>query len=113
MLLQVLVKPDIVGPDGTQTGFGFYGRLSGTLFSASNVAAVAALMLQQDPSLKVSSLPQQACMHYMRTRGEDWGSVGTSQGTNMTMITMLAAWKASTWLIGQKGAESAASTEAN
>lgn len=58
MLLQ---KPDIVAPDGTQTSF-FYGQNSagefhfyGTSAAAPHAAAVAALMLQQNRTLTVSS----------------------------------------------------------
>jgi subtilisin family serine protease len=50
----VLLKPDLVGPDGTATSFfGGGNRFFGSSAAAPNVAAVGALMLQQDPNLKV------------------------------------------------------------
>jgi hypothetical protein len=64
LLLQVLMKPDLVGPDGTATSFFSFQdaagvwRFYGTCAAAPNVAAccycaVAALMIQQNPKIKV------------------------------------------------------------
>jgi hypothetical protein len=65
LLLQVLMKPDLVGPGGTATSF--FGlqdaagvwRFYGTAAAAPNVAAVAALMIRQNSSMTVGA---QACM---------------------------------------------------
>lgn len=62
---QVLLKPDLVGPDGTETSFfGPGNRFFGSSAAAPNVAAVGALMLQQDPSLKVQSHCASLCCMY-------------------------------------------------
>lgn len=73
-ITQVVLKPDLVGPDGTATTF--FGelvngvrRFFGASAAAPNVAAVAALILQQG-RLSVSFVSQSYALSVLHYRQE-------------------------------------------
>ncbi|KAF6252239.1 peptidase S8/S53 domain-containing protein [Scenedesmus sp. NREL 46B-D3] len=91
---QLLQKPDIVGPDGTDTSFFTVGALSnadpdntgypnffGTSAAAPHLAAVAALMWQQD-----SSLTNDDIFDRMRSTAYDMATPGYDPGTGYGFI---------------------------
>ncbi|MBN2325621.1 MAG: S8 family serine peptidase [Candidatus Omnitrophica bacterium] len=59
----VVFKPDVTGPDNTSTSVAGFESFSGTSAAASNVAAVAALMLQYDPTLDPNNLLKSMQLH--------------------------------------------------
>ncbi len=53
---QLILKPDLAGPDETSTGVAGFETFKGTSAAAANLAAIAALMLEAQPSLTPDKL---------------------------------------------------------